>query len=230
MTVTVICTWDSDLIEKAGKIISDPDTLEFILGTRSDNLREQRLNSYSTLFLTLSTFFGIEDAKIIRDGKPRVAFSSGEEIYFNISHRIGISAVTVSDECEVGVDIEEEISSERCERIKDRYLSEFEFCNTGAHKRVYYLESSNSFVACHINSGNNNIERIMKVAEFLPGGKENEDVSSKWTALEAILKCDGRGFSALNDISTITSKTDLSRFVVFLKDKKYFLSVATKKQ
>jgi len=227
MTVTVIGTWQSDLSEKAEKIISDPGTLEFILGTRSENLREQRLHSYSILFLTLSTFFGIEDVKIIRDGKPRVAFSSGEEIYFNISHRIGISAVTVSDECDVGVDIEEEISSERCERIKERYLSGFEFYNTGAHKRVYYLEASNSFVACHINS---NIERIMKVAEFFPDGKENEDVSSKWTALEAILKCDGRGFGALNDINTIVSKTDLSRFVVFLKGKKYFLSVATKKQ
>ena len=68
---------------------------------------------------TSSLIFGRSDG-----GKP---YFRNSDIHFNVSHSHGYVACTVSDEGEVGIDIEASIvSPERAQKIADRYFNERE--------------------------------------------------------------------------------------------------------
>ena len=50
--------------------------------------------------------------------------------------------------------------------------------------------------------------------------------TSKWTVCEAIMKCDGRGFSAIHDISTLAEKMEIISFIREHGGRKTYISIA----
>lgn len=176
-----------------------------------------------------------------KDGKPK--FSS-LPIFFNISHRGGAVAIILSDEGEVGVDIEEPIDEKRASGIEARFLKGFSpedgriteveliyasMSKCGKIEMMKKLECSDDIpksdtpIKCAENADydNNNLQ-ILRISPSL-------DVTSRWTALEAVIKLSGGGFADFPRVKTLTKNSRIGSYRIFYRDKEYSVSLALPK-
>ena len=153
---------------------------------------------------------------VSKDGAPSFF---GETCSVSISHAENLVAVAISDEGRIGVDIENHAfvrthSPERQARIRDRLR----------------LEKFTSFTA----SFPYRTLALTAVGPRLSEPKENISVPSsapvfleQYTAFEAVIKADGRGFFALSDADFLSQKYSIHSGI--LSDKKedlYTFSIA----
>ena len=176
-----------------------------------------------------------------KDGKPK--FSS-LPIFFNISHRGGAVAILLSDEGEVGVDLEEPIDEKRASGIEARFLKGFSpedgriteveliyasMSKCGKIEMMKKLECSDDIpksdtpIKCAENADydNNNLQ-ISRIYPSL-------DVTSRWTALEAVIKLSGGGFADFPRVKTLTENSRIGSYRIFYRDKEYSVSLALPK-
>lgn len=120
-------------------------------------------------------------------------------IQISISHSDGVSAVCISDEGEVGVDIQVEIDEERAERINKRFFSDLPIRQSEFGVEFYY---------CHFNEKYAWLEKI-----------EMDEISiekpvSRWAYFESQLKLFGGGFKDIDLLSNtkIKSETLLKKY------------------
>ena len=266
--------------------LADEETLSRIANTKNINLKYSRKAAYLSLFATVKKFFGLE-GKLTHGGKPRFIIEDSrdhsdktgtmanvshlqadmpesftneaeKQIHVSISHTNSLTLIAVSDEGEIGVDIEGIIPSERAEKVDKRFLNNLEIRNTGWDIPLFYYDfTTNCFypvdygAACApkcstnadkrekkcIYQGNSRSSESSKHIGSLtltsPGDDNNKDaldettVTLKWTGLESMLKCDGRGFGALGEIKGILDTFKVSSALLTLDGSTYALALST---
>lgn len=181
---------------------------EYIDRAKNDTIREERYAAYSTLLYSLKCLYGVENPKITRekDGKPRII---SHDIFFNISHSDGLVAVSLSDKCDVGVDLQSEISPEREERLSARFLSGFSPLPCSLETEYLYLENGRFFTL------------------DLPVAK-GDKFTERWTTFESVLKLTGYGFGAASDIEKIGQNVKTDTRVIRLDNILFSLSNSIK--
>ena len=181
---------------------------EYIDRAKNVTIREERLVAYSTLLYSLKCLYGVENPKITRekDGKPRLV---SHDIFFNISHSDGLVAVSISDKCDVGVDLQSEISPERESRLSARFLSGFSPLPHPLEISYLYLENNRFFTL------------------DLPMAK-GERFTERGTCFESVLKLSGDGFGAASDIGKIAQNTKTDTRVIKIDDTLFSLSNSIK--
>ena len=181
---------------------------EYIERAKNATIREERLAAYSTLLYSLKCLYGIENPKITRekDGKPRII---SHDIFFNISHSDGLVAVSISDKCDVGVDLQTEISPEREERLSARFLSGFTPLPCSLEIEYLYLENGRFFTL------------------DLPMAK-GDKFTERWTSFESVLKLSGDGFGAANNARILSQNVKTDTRVIKIDDTLFYLSNSIK--
>ena len=186
------------------------EILDYINKTNNECLRAERFRAYTSLFASLCAFFGVENAKIEKNknGKPYFVPECG--IFFSISHSDGAVAIVLSDEGEVGVDIQSEISEEREKRLKKRFIKDV---MTEAKK-----ESKCFFMS--IEDGECLLYKILP-------NKSPDVFTKQWTVAESLIKLTSDGFSAINKIDESALPYSVENFCFAMEDIIYFVSVAS---
>lgn len=126
------------------------------------------------------------------------------QIHISISHSDGVIAVSLSDEGEVGVDIQSEIPSDKANRLDKRFFTSVEPTNRDLGVE-YYL--------CTITENEAKFEKISLTEPKIT------DFSSKWAFCEAVMKLYGRGFGDLSRLPELVadSSTELKEYTSFAK-------------
>lgn len=169
---------------------------EFVCSTKNDSLRVERYLAYTSLLCGLKAFFGIDNASVMKDseGKPRLLYDTKNkpEIQIGISHSDGIVAVSISDEGEIGVDIQCKISAERSERLKDRFFGDVEVHSEDIGIKYYY---------CHIS------ENEALLEEMVLENADSQDYTTRWAYSESVMKLFGRGFGDITFLSKLINQS-----------------------
>ena len=181
---------------------------EYIDKAKNSLVREERYSAYSTLLYSLKCLYGIEKPRIMRekDGKPRLV---SHDVFFNISHSDGLVAVSLSDKCDIGVDLQSEISPEREERLSARFLSGFSSLPHPLEISYLYLEN-NRFFTLDLPLSN------------------GEKITDKWTCFESVLKLLGDGFGSASDAGILAQNVKTDTRVIKLEDTLFLLSNSIK--
>lgn len=229
MIYTIIAYADTDGREfnKNGdcRILRQPqrllpsDIASYVENTKNPSLRAERRLAYTALFCGLKEFFMVEGCSLLKsvDGKPYLTYSKNfpaPKIFVSISHSEGACAVALSDEGEVGVDIQCEIDSSRYERLSSRFLSDVEIKSEDINHKLYCMSLSDEQA------------EIFAIDLKKP---QNMGLTEKWCYTEAVLKCHGRGFGDISRASEIANgiKTDIRE--INLKDKRLILATSIEK-
>lgn len=185
---------------------------KYIENTKNEAVRAERELTYITLLCSLKAFFDIDKIRLERapDGKPYLKDSN---IHFNLSHSDGVIAACISDEGEVGVDLQSDIAPERAERLKDRFFKDFEPESESLDANYYF---------CCIDGA----EAVFK--EINPALPCLDSFSTKWSAAESLMKLHGRGFADASVLPLLakTSKTEVRKITA---DRDYYLAVSIEK-
>lgn len=192
------------------------DVFTYINDAKNDEVRLERLASYSTLFFALCKLYGKRNLTLSRTelGKPYLMENNERSrIHVSISHTDGAIAISLSDECDIGVDIQSEINTERIEKLEERFLYNINIKEEKIDERVLLLKTKGDTA-------------IFLDAEF--SNPSNIDFTLKWAYCESILKCDGCGFNGLKKISEIQSKTKSSIKKITINKRKFSLVTTIK--
>lgn len=147
-------------------------------------------------------------------GKP---YFDGSDLKLSISHNEDFVAIAYAKGADIGIDIEGEIPAEKAEKLSKRFPA-----------------ISSLTLEKNSKNADDNIEiSFFKMAEdgifdSLSLAPADDSFTAKWTAAEALMKCDGRGFSALTDLDTLKKEMIVSTYVILEEDKKYYISLVEK--
>lgn len=221
MIYTVIATLSENRIETKNRdcrIIRQPLSLlpaeisEYIENTKNLSVKAERTLAYTTLLCALRAFYSIDGARIERNkyGKPYLADSN---IHISLSHSDGSVAVCLSDEGEVGIDIQSEIDERCAERLKNRFFSGFEAKSDDLSVKYYFCSiSENEAILQSIDRPKNADDRF----------------TAKWAYAEALMKLHGRGFVDVTALPALAENARVEIVEISL-DKKYVIAVSTEK-
>lgn len=221
MIYTVIATLSENRIETKSRdcrIIRQPLSLlpaeisKYIEKTKNLSVKAERSLAYTTLFCALRVFYSIDGAHIERNeyGKPYLADS---DIHISLSHSDGSVAVCLSDEGEVGIDIQAEIDESRAERLKNRFFTDLAVKNDNPNVEYYF---------CKISDDEAIIESIDRPKTA------DGSFTAKWAYAETLMKLHGRGFSDVTAIPAL-AKNARVEIVDITLDKKYVIAVSAEK-
>lgn len=221
MIYTVIATLSENRIETKSRdcrIIRQPLSLlpaeisKYIENTKNLSVKAERSLAYTTLLCALRVFYSIDGAHIERNeyGKPYLADGN---IHISLSHSDGSVAVCLSDECEVGIDIQAEIDESRAERLKNRFFTDLAVKNDNPNVEYYF---------CKISDDEAIIESIDRPKTA------DGSFTAKWAYAEALMKLHGRGFSDVTALPAL-AKNARVEIVDITLDKKYVIAVSAEK-
>ena len=204
---------DCRFIRQPLSLLSEKTRVHIDSGRNETHRAERRL-AYLTLISALKGFYNIENPEIAvnQHGKPYIKDSG---IYFNLSHSNGVAVVCLSDEGEVGVDIQPTIDPDRADRLKKRFFPALNLKNDCVGVGYYY---------CDLSDGDAKIYGIS-----LPDLKVDEDdFTLKWVSAESIMKLYGRGFA---DADRVSALAEGCRTEVKAMDfgEKYYLALSVRK-
>lgn len=193
---------------------------DYVSSSGKKNL-EERLAASTLLYTALCYLKNrgeIECVGALKKGEHGRPYLDGGDAKISISHSDGGVALAVSKDREIGVDIENEIGPERAERLEKRFfreekLSENTFENATLPKKI----GGENVKAYSLKNGELVSEKILPT---------DGSFTSKWTVCEAIMKCDGRGFSALHEIGTLAEKMEIISFIRERGGRKTYISIA----
>lgn len=146
------------------------------------------------------------------NGKP----SFGEsDVKLSIAHNEDYAIVAYTIGREIGVDIEVEIDFKKVENLSGRFPQIF---SLNIENKENEEETQGKIIFLEMKEN----------GPFEPLNLTPSDNSftAKWTAAEAIMKCDGRGFSALRDLQKLQEKMDVSAFSLTKEDKRIYISIS----
>ena len=109
------------------------------------------------------------------------------------------------ENAEIGVDIENEIPPKKAEKLAERFEGISSLKTEKNEKKITAFE-------------------MIENGDFTPITL----ITAKWTAAEAIMKCDGGGFSALPKLETLTESIKVCTCVFKSDEKKIYVSLAKK--
>ena len=147
-------------------------------------------------------------------GKP---YFEGSYLKLSISHNEDFVAIAYTKSADIGIDIEGEIPAEKEEKLSKRFPSitsldlEKNSKNDDDDTKIYFFEMSE----------NGRFEPLSPIPA-------DDSFTAKWTAAEALLKCDGRGFSALGELENLRKNMHVFCFYLSFEKKKIYISLAEK--
>ncbi len=170
-----------------------PDRIkEYIEKTKNEKKRAERSLAYTTLLYSLESFFSVKDPVIERNqnGKPDL---SSCDIHISISHCDGVAAVAMSDEGDIGVDIQSGIDEDKAKRLGERFLSAISVKQDEVNIKYFSIDFTDKG-AC--------FNKIMLEND------DSIDFLSKWVYTESMIKAFGLSFSDISKINEISHSTD----------------------
>ncbi len=201
-----------DVFEKKifeNMLLSD-ELKEKIINTKSEQLQTERKAAYSLLTFALSeNGFKNFSIQYNDNGKPYI---KDEKFAISISHNNSVTAVALSDEYEsIGIDIE--LITEKNEMSSDRFLNRY-------MKDVVFLKEIKFIEAEEI--------KYFGKEKLLLQNKDDGVFTSikKWCVTEAVLKCEGGGFSSLPIVTDLFKQISVQSEIISLGDDKYMLAIA----
>ena len=185
--------------------------LDYIRNTKNEEARLERIAAYSTLFFALSEIYGKCGVKLGRTeyNKP---YLIDERIYVSISHTDGAVAVALSDEYEIGVDIQSEINMDSAARLEKRFFTDINIKEENIGVNILRM---------------NIAADIARLEETKIEPLQN-DFTARWAYCESLLKCDGRGFASINNIDEILKQTKVSIKNIKVNSKQFAVATAIK--
>lgn len=193
-----------------------------VAGTKNKALAHKRAGAYITLYNTLRHFLERDEIILSKteSGKPCLLNKARDaeiNVKISLSHCDTLAAVSVSDEGEVGVDIEEKISEEREKRLSERFFE--------SQSRVKERISPIYLLATLT-------EDMTSIFAEIPEAKlqisDTSDFSTRWTLSEALMKCDGRGFAAIGEVERLKEISSADTRSFTYKGKTYYISTVAK--
>ena len=190
-------------------------SLEGYINTSGKANRDERILTAFLILESLPTlpFFAAKSVpsslKKSIHGKPYFENSS---IKINIAHNEDFVLVAYDENAEIGVDLEGEIEPQKVEKLSERFAS------ISSLKTAKLEEKISAFIM----KENGKFESI----KF---STADENFTTKWTTAEAIMKCDGRGFSTLPELEKIKEKMKICTMVFDSENGKEYIAVAIKK-
>ena len=194
------------------------NVIDLIENTKNEALKHERRIAYTSLFSALDKFFDVKDFTVVKNdfGKPILVSADGslinDKIHISLSHSDGVAAVCISDEGEVGIDIQGVIDKEKEERLKGRFFTDLKLKNDDIEIK-YYL--------CCLNEN----EAIFTENKAIK--TECEGFTARWSYAESLMKLSGRGFGDINELENIAENTK-SKIISLTIDKKYIVSISVK--
>lgn len=143
-------------------------------------------------------------------GKP---YFTGTNLRVSIAHNEDFVVIAYAKWGGIGVDIESEIDEEKAEKLSKRFpnigLLKAEQNGDGSIGKILAFEMS--------------VEDV-----FTPISLASADCSftAKWTAAEAIMKCDGGGFSSLPELQKLGADMNTFSFTFDAEEKKQYVSIS----
>ena len=201
------------------------EIFDLIENTKNEKCRLERFAAYTLLYYSVEKIFDyrIRNIKKTESGKPYIDDESlKNKLFISISHSGSISAVTISDEAECGVDVQIMVDEKILQNVEKRFLGSIDLSdvkilpfNDGGDA----LSSADpSFVKLSANGFYNAKNNYLLYAEPCECGfsfldfldnEEKNDLLKKWTISESLLKCSGGGFKDLSNIDEIKSRCDI---------------------
>jgi len=124
-----------------------------------------------------------------------IYLKNDREIHINISHSEGVSAVCISNEGKIGVDIQAEIEAQRAERLEKRFFMNLDLQNKPIDMRIF---------ACDIK------DEAASFVEVELDSVRDIDFTAKWAYAESLMKLYGRGFGDLSMVNNEGKCDELS--------------------
>lgn len=141
-------------------------------------------------------------------GKP---YFEDFDIGFNIAHSDNLVVIAYGENEKIGVDTEGEIEEKRAEHLSARFP---QITSLKVEKHTKKIE------AYEVNE-NGEVSAVN--LDF-----SKEDFTTKWTMAEALMKCDGRGFSLLPSLEKLAEEMKIYTLVHNTENTKNYISVAIK--
>ncbi len=187
----------------------------YIDKANNKEVKSERFCAYVSLFSALKCFFELDDPEIERASTGKPYIKDNNKIFFNISHSEGVCAITISDEGEVGVDIQAKQNEDRESRLEKRFLPDLTISKSNLNIRYFLCE----FVSENVEFSEINIDEYV-----------GEDFLAKWVYSESLIKLTGCGFSEISSVGNIgiNAKVEIKEFQLY--NKKYALANGIKKQ
>lgn len=213
--------WEKIKSQKEDEYEALIDSLSDYVSSSGKKNLEERLAT-STLLYTAVCYLKnrgkIDNVGILKKSAYGKPYLDGGDAKISISHSNDGVALAVSKDREIGVDMENEIDSKRAKRLEKRFFREEEFYEKALENASLSEKISGENVKAY-NLENGELVSI----NLLP---TDGSFTSKWTVCEAIMKCDGRGFSALHDISGLAEKMEIISFIRARGGQKTYISIA----
>ena len=195
---------------------------EIIAKTTNKRTALQRAGAYLTLYNTLRHFLDKDEIVLSKreGGKPCLLTKDKEKeinIRISLSHCDTLAAVSICDCCEVGVDIEEKIDGEREKRLRERFFRNVSEVKCEEYPVYLMATLTENLTSIFAEIPNDKLQRA-----------NADDFSAKWTRCEAAMKCDGRGFSAVDEIDDIIEASSIDSRCFKYRGKEYYISTAVK--
>ena len=172
--------------------------------------------AYSLLERLCNEKIGTYQVKIEKDENEKPYFPEdidGVKYYFSISHSNGYAAVLLTDLCECGVDIEPQMTKERAKRVNDRFLSD-----------DFEIDKYDGEIIPTLIGFNDDVS----ISFDLDSDETSKFATEKWTTLEALLKADGRGFTAFSQRHNIVKQMCTGALRLIDGDKNVYVALALK--
>ena len=190
-------------------------SLEDYISTSGKANRDERIFTAFLILESLPTlpFFATESVpSSLKKGVHGKPYFENSSIKINIAHNEDFVLVAYDENAEIGVDIENEIPPEKAGKLSER------FAGISSLK----AEKNEENISAFIMKKNGKFESIeLSTAD--------ENFTAKWTTAEAIMKCDGRGFSALLELEKIKGKMKICTMLFDSENGKGYIAVAIKK-
>ena len=196
-------------------------SLDAYVGSSGKSNKEER---FLTAFLLLESVFNIASIASVATpisfekdsmGKPDFGES---DVKLSIAHNEDYAVVAYAIGREIGIDIERKIDSKKVENLSGRF------------SQITSLDIENK------ENENRGVEKIIFLEMKENGSLESmnfemsdNSFSAKWTAAEAIMKCDGRGFSVISELQKIKKDVNVFTFLLHHENKKNYISLAVGK-
>lgn len=183
--------WDCRIARQPHYILTD-QIREYIEKTRNENKITERTLAYTTLLCSLDRFFSVKEPVIDRNhnGKPALLNC---DIHISISHCDGVAVTALTDDGEIGVDIQSVIDEDKAKRLEERFLSGISVKQNEVNIK-YFSVAFTDKGACF--------------NEILTENDETIDFLSKWVYTESVIKAFGLSFSDISKINDLSSSTE----------------------
>lgn len=202
--------WDCRVMRQPQSLLPEK-IIDYINNTSNEGVKKERFFAYTALGLCLKEFFDVSDWNIKRTecGKPYLTDILGDpllcstapksKLEVSLSHSDGVAVVALSNEGEIGVDIQAEVDQKKAERLDKRFLKDVEPKNDNMNVRYFYL-----------NLG----DEKCSITEIFPKISLQSDFLTKWTFAESVIKCFGLTFSDISKVNELSKKVK-SQTVLF---------------